>query len=545
MTNILPHFKRKYHFFSLSVLTGIFVGTSYIPYPAWAVFFCYLPLWFALIKAESEKTSLKTQFGMAWVSQFILTLIGFNWIYYTATEFGHLPPAISATALLLFAALMNIYIPISVIAATWLKRKYNLSTTQHIFLIALSMSLSERIWPGIFQWNLGYTLLWMKWPMFQWADTVGFLGLSTLIFLTQATLLTALINYRTNKKLAVALAAGVFLLFIAIHFTGLEKEKTWTQTDQSVSFSITQGNIGNEEKLISELGRGFQSNVVGKYISQVNEYLTQKTSENPQFKTDIILWPETAMPLPMDPHYAHNPLQNQIQVQVKNWNSLLITGAYSNDLSKRDHLGSIISRNSVFFLGPNGPQQDAYYKSQLLVFGEYMPFGETFPILYKLLPFVGTFERGPGPVAKTLTLSEQRSVTVGPQICYESLDPEFSRGLAQKGSDIIFNVTNDSWFGDWAEPYQHMMMTLARGVEVRRPLVRATNTGFSSVMLANGQELERSKMNERWMSTYNVNYKANAPQSAYTIWGHFDWILLILGFLFMIFNRPLHTGKNK
>jgi len=545
MTNILPHFKRKYHFFSLSVLTGIFVGTSYIPFPAWALMFCYLPLWFALVRAESEKTSLKTQFAMTWLSQFVFTLIGFNWIYYTATEFGHLPPALSAAALILFAALMNIYIPVATTLATWLKRKYQLSTTQHIFLIALLMSLSERVWPGIFQWNLGYTLLWMKWPMFQWADTIGFLGLSSIILLIQATLLTAVLNYPTNKKMFASLTAGVLALLLVMNLTGLSKEETWSKTDQSVSFSVTQGNIGNEEKLISELGRGFQAAIVGKYISQVNEYLNKKTAENPQFKTDIILWPETAMPLPMDPYFSHNPLQNQIQSQVKLWNSVLVTGGFSHDQFKRDHLGSIITRNSVFFLGPDGPQQPAYYKSQLLVFGEYMPFGESFPILYKLLPFVGTFERGPGPVAKKLSLSNQRSITLGPQICYESLDPEFSRGLAKKGTDIIFNVTNDSWFGDWAEPYQHMTMTLARGVEVRRPLVRATNTGFTSVILANGHELERSSINQVWMSTYDVPYQSNAQLSAFTRWGHWDWVLLVFGIIFMIINRPITNAGKK
>ena len=342
-----------------------------------------------------------------------------------------------------------------------------------------------------------------------------------------------------------ALTLGIIAVLVIMHFTGLAKETTWSETDQSVSFTLAQGNIGNEEKLISEYGRGFQPAIIEKYISQTNEYLTKKTEENLQFKSDIILWPETAMPISMDPHFEKHPLQMKIQSQVRNWNSVLITGAYSTDQFKRDHLGSLITRNSVFFLGSDGPQQPAYYKSQLLAFGEYMPFGEMFPFLYKLLPFVGTFERGPGPVAKKLSLADQRTIHVGPQICYESLDPEFSRGLAQAGTDIIFNVTNDSWFGDWAEPYQHMMMTLARGVEVRRPLVRATNTGFSSVILANGQELERSQINTKWVHTYDVSYKSSAPLSFYTRWGHFDWILLFFGLIIIIINRPINMRKNK
>ena len=101
---------------------------------------------------------------------------------------------------------------------------------------------------------------------------------------------------------------------------------------------------------------------------------------------------------------------------------------------------------------------------------------------------VAHFGRGPGPTV----LLKINGYAMGPQVCYESLFPEFSKGLADLGAQFFVNVTNDSWYGAWQEPYQHLYMTLARGVEFRRPVLRVANTGISTVSLANGDVLALS-----------------------------------------------------
>jgi apolipoprotein N-acyltransferase len=107
---------------------------------------------------------------------------------------------------------------------------------------------------------------------------------------------------------------------------------------------------------------------------------------------------------------------------------------------------------------------------------------------------------------------------MGAQICYESLFPKFSRDLADLGAQFIVNVTNDSWYGSWQEPYQHFYMTLARGVEFRRPVLRVTNTGISSVSLASGEILERSPIHQQWVGLYEVPYLTNPPSTFYQRW---------------------------
>ena len=107
---------------------------------------------------------------------------------------------------------------------------------------------------------------------------------------------------------------------------------------------------------------------------------------------------------------------------------------------------------------------------------------------------------------------------MGGQICYESLFPGFSRSLAALGAQFIVNVTNDSWYGSWQEPYQHLYMTLARGVEFRRPVLRVTNTGVSSVVLASGDILEQSPIHQPWAGLYEVPYLTTPPATFYQNW---------------------------
>ena len=127
-----------------------------------------------------------------------------------------------------------------------------------------------------------------------------------------------------------------------------------------------------------------------------------------------------------------------------------------------------------------------------------------------------------------------KTLKLGPQICYDSLNPGFSRDLSRNGAEVIYNVTNDAWFGWWAEPFQHQFMTLGRAVEVRRPLVRSTNTGFSSAILADGSLLLNSPINEEWAHTYEIKYKKNPALTTYTKFGYLDWVLWTALLIFLI-----------
>ena len=50
------------------------------------------------------------------------------------------------------------------------------------------------------------------------------------------------------------------------------------------------------------------------------------------------------------------------------------------------------------------------------------------------------------------------------------------------------NLTNDAWFGRTRAPYLHRSLAAFRAVENRVYLVRATNTGLTSIIDAHGRE---------------------------------------------------------
>ena len=112
----------------------------------------------------------------------------------------------------------------------------------------------------------------------------------------------------------------------------------------------------------------------------------------------------------------------------------------------------------------------------------------------------------------------------GAQICYEALFDWFSRRLANQGAQILVNLTNDSFFQAWGQqPYQHFYVSMARAVEVRRPMIRATDTGISGAILASGEVLETSPTNESWTRVYEIPYLKNPPATLFMTWGF--WLI--------------------
>jgi apolipoprotein N-acyltransferase len=64
------------------------------------------------------------------------------------------------------------------------------------------------------------------------------------------------------------------------------------------------------------------------------------------------------------------------------------------------------------------------------------------------------------------------------------------RFVATSHANLLVNLTNDGWFGNTVAPWQHTRLALWRAIETRRTLVRATNTGLTTVINPKGEMLE-------------------------------------------------------
>lgn len=522
--------KNMFKKYKWSILAGVLMGTSYIPFPPWAILFCFVPLWRDLFH---ETKTLKEAFIKAWWCQAVFTLIGFYWIAYVAHEFGYLPWPVALLVLLLFAAGMHLHVPIAATIGFYLGRKLKLGAPAFYATLGLSFALADQLWPGMFPFHVGYPFLWIKSPIAQWADVVGFLGLALLVHLTQAAIASLLDVKESQKRWAIA--AALVIVYAGLHVSGLQRRERWLTPDRTINVLQVQANIGNLEKIFAEKGRGFQREIAQKFFTLTREGIEKGLAEGKP--VDLVVWPESAYPDFLDEHNrerTYSRLFHNFHAEMK---TSILTGGYSNDPpgpgKRNDYNGLFL------FDGEKGAENPPYHKTHLLAYGEYVPFGETFPILYKWNPAGEGFARGPGP-----TVMNWRDLKIGVQICYESLYPDFSARLVEQGAHFLVNLTNDSWFGPTSEPYQHLYMTLARAVEMRRPLIRSTNTGITTAIEASGVIHGHGPLFEPWTGEFTIGITNEPGTTFYARFG--GWLpVFTLLLLVLTLGLGMNTFKPK
>lgn len=486
--------------FLLPVLTGILVGTSYIPFPPWALYFCLVPLWLFWL----GESSWKRIFLGGWVAQFILTLIGFHWVAHTAHEFGHFSWPAAVLTLLLYCSVGHLFLPLSGLVWVLLRDRGNLPPWAQRGLLAAITALFWHYSPMLFPWHLGYPWLWARFPAYQLAEYTGFSGLSALTIFINLAFLVAWENRRTAKGASVLGAVLAFL--VAINVLGWLVGRNLASPDATARVLVVQANIGNLEKEWAERGQKFREEILGKYIALTGKGWVPSASGRP----DFALWPESAYPDTFLPDRMDSGNALVLRTFLRRAGIPLATGGRGIDEATG-------KQTNAFFLfrGNGNLAGPPYQKTMLLAFGEYLPGSTVVPGLKAWFPHTADFARGGGPVVMSF-----RGLALGPQICYEGLFPWFSRSLADQGAEVFVNVTNDSWFGTRAEPYQHLFMTLARGIEFRRPVVRATNTGISAVMRADGTIVGLSPLHREWFHTFDVPYRKDPHPTFYQEYGY-------------------------
>lgn len=203
----------------------------------------------------------------------------------------------------------------------------------------------------------------------------------------------------------------------------------------------------------------------------------------------LVLWPESGVPdylrsgYPQQFYnwtYGADPALSRARIgRVIGPDSLLLTGTSDLELGASEAVGA---RNVVTVLDGAGVIRGSYAKAHLVPGGEYLPLRWLLePIgAARLVP--GDIDYWPGPGPRTLDL--QAFGKVGAQICYEII---FSGQVTDRTNrpDFLFNPSNDGWFGAWGPP-QHLAQARMRAIEEGLPVLRATTTGISAVIDAQG-----------------------------------------------------------
>jgi apolipoprotein N-acyltransferase len=159
--------------------------------------------------------------------------------------------------------------------------------------------------------------------------------------------------------------------------------------------------------------------------------------------------------------------------------SLLLTGAVDLRLEDGD---AAAARNVITAIDGRGRILAGYAKAHLVPYGEYLALRWLLEPLGATRLVAGTLDFEPGPGPRTFDFGPYGKA--GMQICYEII---FSGQVVEAGNrpDYIFNPSNDGWFGSWGPP-QHLAQARLRAIEEGLPVLRATTTGISAVIDADG-----------------------------------------------------------
>jgi apolipoprotein N-acyltransferase len=295
------------------------------------------------------------------------------------------------------------------------------------------------------------------------------------------------------------------------------------QGDAAFAVGVIQASIPQEQKWDAAL---LQSNIE-RHLALSREASSRQAR--------LIVWPESAIAYELD-------LYPEVRKQIAGFTSaegvFLLTG---NDDRERDAGGTVRSYVGAKLVTPGGDITMRYHKMRLVPFGEYLPvpsFVSSFLPVARLVENVSDFTPGRTPIT-----GEVLGVPVSVFICYEAIFPSLVRRFSMNGARVLFNVTNDGWYGTSAAPYQHYAMARFRAVENRRFLVRAANTGISAIIDPFGREIARTELMEKRALVGDV--RAISELTFYARHGDvFAWSVAALSTLSMLAASFLGPGRS-
>ncbi len=461
-------------------------------------FVAFVPLFLVLEHETQSGASAKRIFALGALHGFVAYTGGYYWLEPMLETFSGYGPVASSVFASVFWVYHGLQVAALAVAYGWLRAR-----GAPTLLAALPpFVLIEWAFPQLFPSYLANSLHAL--PMFlQVVDLGGPVLLSFVPALVNVALFELVRARRAERRWAVrplAAAAAIVALTLAYGAYRIGAVERAASAASKLDVGVVQVDMGIFQKW------GDPEEGLRRHIEQSLELEREK-------QPDLIIWPESAFAfaLPETVRDVRRAVMGPVTTP------LLFGG-----LSSRYTEGERHHFNTAFMTDAHGRIVGTYDKTYLLAFGEYLPFGDTFPSLYELSPNSSHFTAGTRLTA--LPFGEHR---IGTLVCYEDVLPEFTRNLvAETDPHLLVNMTNDAWFGDTQEPWIHLALAKFRAVEHHRYLVRATNTGVSAIVDPVGRVVTRSGVEER--ATLSGEVAMLHGQTLYATVGPFPGYLALL-----------------
>lgn len=465
---------------------GEFRGIPFAPIIGLVLFFLPLHLPYNG-DTDEDKSQLKVELLALLFFSIGYCLLGYYWIPHTLKEFGNIPFPFNNAMGLIFSLIIAPQYLLFILSKRFI---VNLNLKSHNFfqgrtnrhlVYAFFLTLLEYYTPQQFPAHLGHTWLTLA-PYVGLAPIVGAPFFSFMGFWIVLAIIDGIKNQLWDK-----FAFGFAIIFLIVNIS-IPLEYSPSSTANTTRLRLVQANIGNFMKVQSEKG-------AFSYMQEVYDTYKKLSTKQTDKPIDLIVWAETAYPnlLTSELMKTYPGSAPGIFKEIINeMNSELFIGGYDrNTKAKTRNFQS--EYNTTFHFGTDSALKNVYHKIKLIPFGEGLPFGPLNEPLSKIITNVSYFASGEN-FTQFKTKNDVPFIT---HICYEILFSWFTRDYLNASKiqpEFLINLTNDSWYGDTSEPYQHLYLAHWRALEFNIPIVRMTNTGVTSVLYPDGSESKRTKI---------------------------------------------------
>ena len=480
-------------------LGGIAIAAAFLDERAWPLAWVGL---LPLFRFAPRARSLREAALGGWIAGLATNVPAFAWLVTTIHRFGGFPYPVA----LFFYAALSLYgaLQFALVAAAlrWAGPRAS------ILLAPAVWTASEFLFPNLFPWRLAHSQRELI-PLLQIGDVTGPYGLSfAMAWLGNAVATPAPSARRLLPPVA---ALGALLAYGIVRSSAIEHQ---IAAAPQIRIGIVQGNLSLDEKRHRS-----------QFLTNVQRY--QALTHQLPSPLDLVVWPETVVEWGI-PHDAEALGQRD---PFPHFTAPLLFGAVTYLV----HGEEAEWFNSALLRSPDGSLAGRYDKIILMPFGEFLPLASAFPGLKKLSPNTGDFTAG--TVAGVLPASP--GLRVGPLICYEDLLAPLVRRAVGAGATLLVTIANDAWFGDSAALRQHETLALWRAIENRRYLVRATNTGLSSVIDPLGRRVAVLPVDSPEVAA--VDGRSLDVATLYQAAGDaFAWAVVALAALLLLLSRARH-----
>lgn len=461
----IPGQTRPVHWL-LPLLSGVLLALAFPCHPRHPLAFLFGGGWacVALIPLLMDLPGggFKAGFYRGWGTGFTFNLLSLYWVAHTQ---GGGPAVVGGTFLM--AVYLGLFVGAFAGVYNLLRGQWGLHAcwTAPVLWTAQEylLSLGDLGFPWLL---LGHSQALFP-ALIQYATYTGAYGVSFWAVLLNA-LGFLILNGSIRRPLRLATAGLWVLSLLGPWLHGRALIRAGAETAGTIRVALIQPNLTLEQKWGAD---GLQ-----RSFATLETLSRQAVAQKPA----LLVWPETAVPCYLG---LRPECRERVERLVEELQIPLLTGASDYDLVRRE------PHNSAFFFRPGHPDPQTYAKMHLVPFGERTPFRDRIPLLRDIDWKVLTGDLGPAEFAP----GTERTIFAHPRtafavlICFESVFPDLVRRSVDQGARLLVNITNDSWFGQTAGPYQHAQLTILRAVENRVALARCATSGISVFIDAFGR----------------------------------------------------------